>query len=230
MKRASSQSISPLAKKTKCEYSFEYVEEDNFIEGELWRPVHGEYARKGYGAEVSNKGRYKSCRGVITEGYKNKEGYVVVGIAGKLQYLHRVMMKSFGIEPPSPQHKYVNHIDRDPSNNNLENLEWCTAKENNDHSYATNKDRKSGAGAQSKPVKGKKIGESEWTEYNSANDAARQLNLDRGQISAACRKGYKVKEYYFEFSEPNEPPLLEGEIWQKMYEWGRSRGVKQRTF
>ena len=216
MKRASSQSINPPAKKVKCDYDFEYVEEDNFIEGELWRDVHEEYAPKGFGAQVSNKGRYKDCRGVIKEGYKNKAGYVVIQIAGKQQKLHRVIMKSFGIEPPSPKHKYVNHIDRDPSNNNLENLEWCTHKQNMDHAYATNENRRSSAEATSKPVKGRKIGESEWTKYESANDAARQLYLNHGSISQACRNGGgMVSVYYFEFSEPNERPLLEGEEWRK---------------
>ena len=126
-------------------------------------------------------------------------------------------MKSFGIEPPSPEHKYVNHIDRDPSNNNLENLAWCTAKENKDHVLANNPDRRSSARANSKPVKGRKIGESERKEYESAHDAARKLNLNQGCISRACKNGggNVAKTYYFELSEPNEPPLLEGEEWKK---------------
>ena len=215
MKRASSQSIIPHAKKTKYEYEAEFVEEDNFIEGELWVDVHIDFAPVGFGAQVSNKGRHKSQTGVITEGCKNKAGYHVIGIAGKQQKLHRVVMKSFGIEPPSPKHKYVNHIDRDPSNNNLENLEWCTAKQNNDHARANNPDRRSSAGAMSMPVKGRKIGDSEWTEYESVMDAARKLNLNHGSISQACKKGWQVKGYHFEYEEPNEPPLLEEEEWRK---------------
>ena len=224
MKRASSQSINSQAKKTKYEYDFEFVEEDNFIEGELWRKVHVDFAKKWYGAEVSNKGRYKSHTGVITEGCMTKTGYRVIRIARKQhKSLHRVIMKSFGIEPPSPKHKYVNHKDRDPSNNNLENLEWCTHKQNIDHSYATNENRGSSAGALSIPVKGRKLGESDWTEYESAYDAARQLNLDRGHISGACRNGGgKVTGYYFELSEPNEPSLLEGEEWKKCKNGGRA--------
>ena len=216
MKRATSQSIytSPV-KRVKCDYEFEFVEENNFIEGELWVDVHEEYTRNGYGAQVSNKGRYKDCRCVIKEGYERKDGYHIIGINGKDQLQHRVIMKSFGIEPPSPKHKYVNHIDRDPSNNNLENLEWFTAKQNIGHSYATNEDRRSCAGTTSKPVKGKKIGETEWKEYEGANDAAQKLNLNQGSISKACKKGYLVAGYYFKFSEPNEPQLLEGEEWKK---------------
>lgn len=31
----------------------------------------------------------------------------------------------------------INHIDGDKKNNHISNLEWCTAKENNDHSWKT---------------------------------------------------------------------------------------------
>ena len=52
MKRASSsQSINFPAKKVKCDYEFEFVEEDSSIEGELWVDIHEEFARAGYGAQ-----------------------------------------------------------------------------------------------------------------------------------------------------------------------------------
>ena len=215
MKRSPSQSISPKPKKPKCKYEFELVKDSNEIEDEVWVKVSEDIAPANFGTQVSNKGRIKSHTGVITTGSVNKDGYAVVGIDSKQQKLHRVIMKSFGIKPPSPEHKYVNHIDLNRSNNNLENLEWVTHKQNMDHSYANNEDRRSSAGAMSRPVKGRKIGESEWTKYDSVMDAARKLNLAQGHISRACRKGYKHKGYYFEFSAPNEPPLLEGEIWKK---------------
>ena len=144
-------------------------------------------------------------------------GYVRFQIGGKSFSMHRVVLAAFGVEPQSPSHTFANHKDLDPTNNCLENLEWCTHQENIQHSYDNNSERKSSAHKQSKPVRGKRIGTKEWVSYESCAHAARELGLRRGNISRSCRKGSRVKVYTFEFDEPNEPPLLEDEEWKK---WG----------
>lgn len=45
-------------------------------------------------------------------------------------YIHRLVAMAF-IENPEPEtKKYVNHLDENPKNNNVSNLQWCTQKEN----------------------------------------------------------------------------------------------------
>ena len=49
------------------------------------------------------------------------------------KYIHRLVAEHF-IENPFG-YKYVNHIDANRSNNSVQNLEWCTAKQNTDYTF-----------------------------------------------------------------------------------------------
>lgn len=68
----------------------------------------------------------------------NKYGYVefiLTDKSGKRKHIqaHRIAASLF---IPNPDNKkYVNHIDGDKTNNHINNLEWCTAAENEKHSF-----------------------------------------------------------------------------------------------
>ena len=110
---------------------------------EIWKPVKD--FEKYY--MISNKGNLKS---IIKRQYSfkdkkiietkeekylkltNDRGYekIILSLNGKryLKYIHRLVAEAFIPNPNN--YKEVNHIDSDPSNNCVENLEWCDRKYN----------------------------------------------------------------------------------------------------
>lgn len=54
-------------------------------------------------------------------------------------YIHRLVATAYLPNPMN--YPIVNHIDNNPSNNNVENLEWCTRKHNAQHSIKCNRKR-----------------------------------------------------------------------------------------
>lgn len=59
---------------------------------------------------------------------KNRMGY-------KNFYVHRIVACTFLNNPDKNIYRMVNHLDGNPLNNKLENLEWSTASENSLHHY-----------------------------------------------------------------------------------------------
>jgi len=63
-----------------------------------------------------------------TFGYKNANGYIMVGIGGKMFYIHRLIAQAFLSDFDGyPQ---VDHIDGDRANNNVSNLRMATRVSN----------------------------------------------------------------------------------------------------
>ena len=123
------------------------------------------------------------------------------------------MCKAFHAPPPSSDH-VCNHKDGDKRNNTPGNLEWCTPTENLRHAH-TLPGRKSNAGAQFKPLCGRKVGTKEWTTYESASAAARKLGLNPGAISAvANQNGKRKKTGGYKFEYVRQYGEIEGEVWK----------------
>lgn len=94
---------------------------------EVWNPV------KGYEElyKISNFGNVENKNGKKIKQYDNK-GYVCVDLSKnnirKHYRVHRLVMYTFN---DNKNHKLdINHIDGNKYNNRLDNLEWCTRKEN----------------------------------------------------------------------------------------------------
>lgn len=63
----------------------------------------------------------------------NNRGYYSVRCNNRTKMVHRLVAECF---IPNPKNKpFVNHLDGNKLNNNVENLEWCTCQENNAHAH-----------------------------------------------------------------------------------------------
>ena len=117
---------------------------------EIWKKVKGYQNRY----EVSSYGRVRSSdmfvdnrhgtkslkKGRILSQYSNC-GYMQVSLSenGKRSTLkaHRVVALAFIDNPENLP--YINHKDCNPSNNNVDNLEWCTPSQNVIHAIENNR-------------------------------------------------------------------------------------------
>ena len=104
------------------------------LECEIWKDVFGYEGLY----QVSNKGRVKSINNyhrkdcVILKPQLNRFGYEIVNLYRKRKmrhfFIHKLVAFAF-IQNPN-NYPQVNHKDECKTNNNVENLEWCTAKYN----------------------------------------------------------------------------------------------------
>lgn len=104
------------------------------MQKEKWLPIKQCNGKK----EISSFGRVRNAETKrILKHCLNRLGYPTISfwVEGwnKSFRVHRLVAEHF--LPPNKKRKQVNHKDFDKTNNKLENLEWCTNKENVRHFY-----------------------------------------------------------------------------------------------
>ncbi len=171
------------------------------ISEERWLPVVG--YEDFY--EVSNKGRVRSVERSVIGGRgqwnriaKSQEkkpciantGYPVVNLYKGNRYkqrpLHRILAEAF---LPNPHgYKFINHIDGNKLNNNLDNLEWCTQSHNVRHAFRT------GLCSQNTPVKNVETGEVFYSEGEAARSVGGWQSCI-GRCARENRSGVTHKAY-----------------------------------
>lgn len=107
---------------------------------------------------------------------------------------HRLVLLSFKGVDSNPLRTEINHIDGNPSNNSLSNLEWCTHQENMQHCYKVLGFRGSNFGKFGRQSNsgvalwGINLQTGEFLEFGSALEAARSnLRFINSKISACIR-------------------------------------------
>lgn len=122
-----------------------------------------------------------------------KIGYLSVCIHNKTTALHRIMAECF--LPKNEGKNCVNHKDGNKLNNNIDNLEWCSYKDNSKHAWETGlkkyheNTRKGTSIAHSKLVLDTQTG----IFYQSAEEAAVVFNIQPKTLRAMLNNKFRNK-------------------------------------
>ena len=186
---------------------------------EVWKDIAG---YEGY-YQISNYGRVRSldrqhksvgnnmqnCPGKMLKLNKTEKGYLTVNLSKdsklKVSRVHRLVANAFIINPNNKPN--IDHIDGNPSNNEVSNLQWCTQKENMNNPIHS--ERRAIANKNRDYSKINKRGkyvvqidastEIEIAQFISAKDASRKTKSDQTGIINCCKGkqltagGYKWK-------------------------------------
>lgn len=182
-------------------YVWSYQPLDIPTEVEEWRDVKGyenlyQVNRKGE-VRSSHKGYWeKLSAGKSSCGYRN----FLFHKDGKRKNMrgNRLVAETF---IPNPDNlPFVNHKDENPLNDCVENLEWCTAKYNNN--YGTARQRSSINHSKNRPVCMYDVDGTFIREFYNINDAARFVDGAHTCILRCCNnKVFCYKGYIWRYKE-----------------------------
>lgn len=165
--------------------TYEVIKFDGNLDGEIWKNIFNSSKYK-----ISNFGRVLNTKtNRILKG-KQSGGYVRYELTydgvHKTYLGHRLVYYAFHSDFDIFNiSRIINHKDGNKQNNNINNLEECTKSENMLHSYYITKTNK-----KTRPILQYDLNMNLIAEYESANKAARELNIRQGLITSACqRKG-----------------------------------------
>lgn len=169
---------------------------------EIWKTIDG-FENK---YQVSNLGRVRSVNRIIKDAIGRKrclkgkllafaynKGYPFVTLwSGSEQkriskFVSRLVAQAF---IPNPYNlPFVNHIDENPKNNHVSNLEWCTVAYNNAYNGAMKRTSQKNK----KPLKLINLETDEERIFDSIGAACRFLNTTQArEFSKAAKHGFSV--------------------------------------
>lgn len=148
--------------------------------------------------QISNDGQVKSLiKNKILKPYIHKDGYLVVRLYLNKQqkhfFVHRLVAQAF--IPNINNLPIINHLDCNPQNNNVENLEWCTQSQNVQYAYFKNRVNKSLLNKH-RERKIVAIKDNKEVVYNSITEACKELKINKSSICDVCKGKYKSTHGY----------------------------------
>ena len=169
---------------------------------------------EGTNHEISSNGEIRNKKSKTTLAQTLSNGYLVSRprINGKDMNItiHREVAKAFVSNPDNKP--CVNHKDGNKTNNNYENLEWCTQKENVHHAMQTGLSK-----TRLQPIIQYTLDGKEFCRYSSIKEMEeKNPKFDRSLIIKVCKgKGQTAYRYKWTYVEGfTETKIPEGKIYE----------------
>ena len=163
-------------------YSWKY-NEDLIANDEIFIDAYTDESKtEKLGIQVSNYGRLKIIANNIINGNITQEGYMIYTNKNKKYQVHRLVAYSFlDSINKSDNQIYINHKDSNKTNNKVDNLEWCSAYENNIHKILNN-------GEARKVVQYNKDN-SVYKIYDSMEVASKETGINKNTLITRVKRG-----------------------------------------
>lgn len=148
---------------------------------EIWKNYNDDIIVSSYG-----KIKYKNR---ILKPYLHTKGYLELTINNKKYLIHRLVASVFIENKDSlPQ---VNHKNGNKKDNRVDNLEWCTAKENNYHAIKNGlRNRYKGKSIKQYSLNGNFI-----KEFKNINEVLKELKINYNSHIYKCINGIRQSAY-----------------------------------
>ena len=150
----------------------------------MWKKFIYEGQETDYSVSTEGEVRKDTTNYILSQSSQQDYKFVGLIINGKQKRMrvHRMVALAFIDNPDNKP--YVNHINGNRSDNNVENLEWVTPSENTQHAVDTGLFKSGHARA----VVQYNLNGEQMATFESASEAARQTGGSQSKITMCCRR------------------------------------------
>ena len=150
----------------------------------MWKKFIYEGQETDYSVSTEGEVRKDTTNYILSQSSQQDYKFVGLIINGKQKRMrvHRMVALAFIDNPDNKP--YVNHINGNRSDNNVENLEWVTPSENTQYAIDTGLFKSGRARA----VVQYNLNGEQMATFESASEAARQNGGSQSKITMCCRR------------------------------------------
>lgn len=150
----------------------------------MWKKFIYEGQETDYSVSTEGEVRKDTTNYILSQSAQQDYKFVGLIINGKQKRMrvHRMVALTFIDNPDNKP--YVNHINGNRSDNNVENLEWVTPSENTQHAVSTGLFKSS----RTRAVIQYNLNGEQMATFESASEAARQTGGSQSKITMCCRR------------------------------------------